>query len=441
VRLWPTGGLWRHPDFLKLWSAETVSRFGSEVSGLALPLAAIIVLHASAFEVAALSMVEFLPFLIVTLPAGVWVDRLRRRPILVWADLARAALLASIPIAYGLDALTIWQLYAVGFLVGTFTVFFDVAYQSYLPSLVDRRQLIEGNSKLEISRSTSQIAGPGFAGLLVGWLTAPVAILVDAASFIGSGLFLFRIRRQEKPLQRSEDTPARRMRTEIAEGLRYVITHPYLRHIAGSTATFNFFGSFLGAIALVYAVRVLGLSPQLIGLMLTLSNIGPLVGALTANKISSRFGVGPAIVGSTAIAGPMFLSVPLAPHGTAAIAVIGPAFAIGGLANVVYNVTQVSLRQAMCPERMQGRMNSVMRFLVWGTIPLGALLAGTLASQIGLRPTLFVGAAGCCLPFLFVLLSPVRSLREMPEPAEEEEPVLDPLLADAAAVTVQQPGT
>jgi MFS family permease len=439
VRLWPTGGLWRHPDFIKLWSAETVSRFGSEVSGLALPLAAIIVLDASAFEVAALSMVEFLPFLLVTLPAGVWVDRLQRRPILVSADVARAALLVSIPIAYGFDALTIWQLYAVGFLVGTFTVFFDVAYQSYLPSLVDRRQLIDGNSKLEISRATSQIAGPGLAGLLVGLLTAPVAILVDAVSFIGSALFLFRIRRQEKPVQRSADAPARRMRTEIAEGLRYVIKHPYLRHIAGSTATFNFFGSFIGAIALVYAVRVLGLSPELIGLMLTLSNVGPLIGALTANKFSASFGVGPAIIGSTAIAGPMFLSIPLAPHGTAAIAVIGPAFALGGLANVVYNVTQVSLRQAMCPERMQGRMNSVMRFLVWGTIPLGALLAGALASQIGLRPTLFVGAAGCCLPFLFVLLSPVRSLREMPEPVDEE-PLVDSLLADAAAVTVQQPG-
>jgi MFS family permease len=186
-------------------------------------------------------------------------------------------------------------------------------------------------------------------------------------------------------------------------------------------------------------VRVLGLSPELIGLMLTLSNVGPLIGALTANKFSASFGVGPAIIGSTAIAGPMFLSIPLAPHGTAAIAVIGPAFALGGLANVVYNVTQVSLRQAMCPERMQGRMNSVMRFLVWGTIPLGALLAGALASQIGLRPTLFVGAAGCCLPFLFVLLSPVRSLREMPEPVDEE-PLVDSLLADAAAVTVQQPG-
>lgn len=439
MRLWPSGGLWRHPDFIRLWSAETVSRFGSEVSGLALPLAAIIVLHASTFEVAALSMVEFLPFILVTLPAGVWVDRLRRRPILVLADVARAVLLVSIPIAYGFDALTIWQLYAVGFFVGTFTVFFDVAYQSYLPSLVDRRRLIDGNSKLEISRSTSQIAGPGLAGLLVGWLTAPVAILVDAASFIGSALFLFRIRREEKPIQRSEDAPARRMRTEVAEGLRYVIAHPYLRHIAGSTATFNFFGSFLGAIALVYAVRVLGLSPQFIGLMLTVSNVGPLIGALTANKFSSRFGVGPTIVGSTAVAGPMFLSIPLAPHGTAAIAVIGPAFALGGLANVVYNVTQVSLRQAMCPERMQGRMNSVMRFLVWGTIPLGALLAGTLASQIGLRPTLFVGAAGCCLPFLFVLLSPVRSVREMPEPVDEE-PLVDPLLADAAAVTVGPPG-
>lgn len=440
MRLWPTGGLWRHPDFIKLWSAETVSRFGSEISGLALPLAAIIVLDATVFEVAALGVVEFMPFLLVSLPAGVWVDRLPRRPILVVADVGRAALLASIPIAYGLDALTIWQLYIVGFLVGTFTVFFDVAYQSYLPSLVERGQLIEGNSKLEISRSGSQIAGPGLAGLLVGWLTAPVAILVDAFSFVGSALFLFRIRRRENLIQTPvEGEPRRRMRGEIAEGLRYVLRHRYLRNIAACTATFNFFGSFIGAIVIVYAVRVLDMSPVLIGLVLTFSNVGPLIGALTANKISGRIGVGPTIISSTAIAGPMFLSVPLAPHGHASIAVLAPAFAVGGLANVVYNVTQVSLRQAITPERIQGRMNSVMRFIVWGTIPLGSLLAGALASKIGLRQTLWIGGIGCCLPFLPVLFSPVRSLRELPESAEEE-PATDALLADASAVTVQQPG-
>ena len=164
MRLWPTGGLWRQPDFLKLWSAETVSQFGTQISQLALPLAAIDILHASAFQVAALTTVEFLPFLLVSLPAGVWVDRLRRRPLLVIGDLARAGLLASVPIAYGFHALTIWQLYCVGFFVGIATVFFDVAYQSYLPSLVERRQLVDGNAKLEISRSAAQTGGAGCCG-------------------------------------------------------------------------------------------------------------------------------------------------------------------------------------------------------------------------------------------------------------------------------------
>ncbi len=187
MRLWPEGGLWRHSDFLKLWSAETVSQLGTQVSLLALPLVAIDVLHVSAFKVAALTTVEFLPFLLVSLPAGVWVDRLPRRPILIAGDLARAGLLASIPIVYFLDALTIWQLYGVGFFVGISTVFFDVAYQSYLPSLVERRQIVDGNAKLEISRSGAQLGGPGVAGLLVGWLMAPAAILIDAAWSSGKG--------------------------------------------------------------------------------------------------------------------------------------------------------------------------------------------------------------------------------------------------------------
>src|SRR4029450_5589294 len=199
-RMWPSGGLWRHPDFLKLWSAETVSQFGTQVSQLAIPLTAVLVLDASAFQVAALGTVEFLPFILFTLPAGVWVDRLPRRPILIAGDFGRAALLASIPVAYVLDALTLGQLYVVGFLVGICTVFFDVAYQSYLPALVEREHIIEGNSKLEISRSSAQIAGPGFAGLLIQAITAPYAILVDAVSFLGSGLFFFRISRHEEPV-------------------------------------------------------------------------------------------------------------------------------------------------------------------------------------------------------------------------------------------------
>ena len=277
--LWPSGGLWRHPDFLKLWTAETISQFGTQVSGLALPFVAIVVLDASPFAVAALGTVEFLPFLLFTLPAGVWVDRLRRRTILIVADYGRAALLLSVPIAYAFDALTLPQLFVVGFLVGTFTVFFDVAYQSYLPSLVEREQIIEGNSKLEVSRTIAQISGPGVAGGLIGLITAPYAVLVDAISFFASGAFLTGIRKQEeKPAVPEGGKP--RMRTELWEGLQYVVRHPLLRPQAICTGTSNFFSNVMFSIFLVYAVRTLDLSAAEIGIIFTLGSLGGLVGAL-----------------------------------------------------------------------------------------------------------------------------------------------------------------
>jgi MFS family permease len=432
VRLWPEGGLWRQSDFLKLWSAETVSQFGTQISQLALPLAAIDVLHASAFEVAALTTVEFLPFLLVSLPAGVWVDRLPRRPILIAGDLARAALLASIPIAYFFDALTIWQLFGVGFFVGIATVFFDIAYQSYLPALVEREQIIDGNSKLEISRSAAQTGGPGLAGLLIGFLKAPPAILIDAVSFLASGLFILGIRKTETSLK--ERAPRRKMRVELREGLSYVLRHPYLKNIAACTALFNFFGSVAFAILLVFARRELHLSPLAIGVAFTVGNLGAMLAAFTANRISSRLGVGRTIILASVVGGPTYLVRPFAPHGHAALAVIIPALVVGTFVNVVYNIAQVSLRQAITPERIQGRMNSVMRFIVWGTIPLGSITGGALASQIGLKQTLIVGGVGCCLPFLPVLFSPVRHVREMPEPLEEEP--VDLILGDAEAATV-----
>ena len=436
MRLWPEGGLWRQSDFLKLWSAETVSQFGTQISQLALPLAAIDVLHASAFEVATLTTVEFLPFLLVSLPAGVWVDRLPRRPILIAGDLARAGLLASIPIAYFFDALTIWQLYGVGFLVGIATVFFDVAYQSYLPSLVERRQIIDGNAKLEISRSAAQLGGPGVAGLLIGWLKAPAAILFDAVSFLGSALFIFSIRKAE--ISQADRAPRRKMRTELREGLSYVLRHPYLKNIAACTALFNFFGLMGFAILLVFARRELDLSPQAIGLAFTLSNIGPLLAALSAGKIFALIGVGRTIIVSSILGGPMFLVIPFAPHGHAALALLVPTMVVGGFMGVVYNIAQVSLRQAITPERIQGRMNSVMRFIVWGAIPLGSFTGGVLASVIGLKATLILGGGGCSLAFLPLLFSPVRSVREMPEPLDED-PLLDVLLADTEAAAVPPP--
>jgi len=439
MRRWPQGGLWRHRDFLKLWSAETISQFGTAITGLALPLVAIIVLHASAFEVAALGTIEFAPFILFSLPAGVWVDRLRRRPILIVGDVGRALLLASIPVAYFADALTIWQLYAVGFLVGTFTVFFDVAYQSYLPSLVERSDLVEGNSKLEISRSTAQIAGPGFAGALIGLLTAPYAILLDAVSYFGSALLLFGIRKEEGSPSGETPSERRSMRVELSEGLRFVLGHRYLRSIAASTATFNFFGNMFGAIFLVYLVRTLHWTPALIGLTGSLASTGALLGALTANRLSDRIGVGRTIVWAQ-VASVAGILVPLAPQDKyRAIPYLVVAEFVIAAAIVIYNVNQLSLRQALCPERLQGRMNSVMRFLVWGTIPLGNLIGGALATTVGLRTTIWIGVLGSMLAALPVALSPVRSVERIPEQVEET-PYLEPLVADAAAITVEPPG-
>jgi MFS family permease len=430
--LWPRGGLWRHGDFLKLWSAESISQLGSQISGLALPLVAVIVLEASPFAVAAVGVVEFLPFILFAIPAGVWVDRLRRKPILVVADLGRAALLVSIPVAYWFDALGMGQLYVVGFLVGVCTVFFDVSYQSYLPSLVARGQLVDGNSKLELSRSGAQLAGPGAAGGLISLVGAPVAVVLDALSFLASALFLFGIRKPEVLPQRAANAPKPNMLAEAKEGLRYVLNDRYLRPITICTGTSNLFWSLGGSILIVYAVRELEMSPAVIGLVFSVANVGPLLAALTVNKITARIGVGRTILYSSIVFSASAAVYPAAPKELAA-----PLFIVGGIfagyAVVAYNITQVSFRQAVCPERLQGRMNASIRFIVWGTMPIGALSGGALATWLGLRPALWIGAIGALFTFLPILLSPVRSIERMPEPLEEVVPdeALGPLGAAA----------
>jgi MFS family permease len=431
LSLWPTGGLWRHGDFLKLWSAETISQFGTQVSNLAVPLVAIIALDASTFEVSVLLTILFLPFILFTLPAGVWVDRLPRRPILVIGDLGRAALLATIPIAYFADALTIEQLYVVAFLVGVCTVFFDVAYQSYLPSLVERHELVEGNSKFEVSRSAAQISGPGVGGVLVELLTAPYAIVVDALSFLASGLFILRIRKHEdhRPAT-TPDVAKTSMWTELKEGLRFVLGNPYLRAQAGCTSTSNFFFSLgVNAIGLVYMVRVLEISPGVIGLVFSIGAVGAMAAAFTARRIAARIGVGPATMLGALMFGPAMLLIPLAPVDSP-IPFLVAALVLVSFGGVLYNIMAVSYRQALCPPRLQGRMNSVMRFLVWGTIPLGTLAGGALGTWIGLRETLVVGSIGATLAFLWILFSPMRGVRDMP--TEELDVPLDAALPPEA---------
>jgi MFS family permease len=436
--LWPRGGLWRHPDFLRLWAGQTISQFGSQISALALPIAAIVVLDASAFQVALLGTVEFLPFLLFTLPAGVWVDRLPRRPILVIADLGRAAALVSVPVAYAFDWLTMWQLYAVGFGVGTLTVFFDVAYQSYLPSLVRRNQLVEGNSKLELSVSAAQLGGPAAAGGLVSLLSAPWAVLTDAISFLGSALFVLRIRTREEVVERPATAERRGMRAEAWEGLQFVWKDRRLRALTESTVIFNFCANGAFAVYLVYAVRSLGLSPAAIGVIFSLGNVGWLAGALVAGRLSTRLGVGRTIIFTGAVAAPALMLVPAAPQ-SAPIPFLIAAGVLSSFGLVNWRIAQVSLRQAITPDHMLGRVNAVSRFLMWGTIPLGTLLGGALGSTIGLRETLWIGTIGASFTILPVLLSPVRSLVSIPDvPDEPPDAVLEPTIG-VPAVGMDEP--
>ena len=408
--------LWRQADFLKLWTAETISVFGSQITGLAMPLTAILVLSATPFQVGLLNAMDTLPFLLVGLPAGVWVDRLRRRPILIVADLGRTILLASIPVAFVLGVLSMPQLYAVGLAVGILTVFFDVAYQSYLPALVDRDRLVDGNAKLEISRSAAAVAGPPVGGGLIGLLGAPIAIALDASSFLVSALGILAIRRREPAPEPHLDAAGERvgMARSIREGLAYVGRHRLLRSIAACTGTANLFGAMAWSVLMLYAVQVLGLTPGTIGLVLGVGSVGFLVGAFLPDRVQRRVGLGPAIVGSALLGGLAVLLVPLAPIAMPLPFLIASQFLVG-IGQVVYNVSQVSLRQAITPDAMLGRMNATMRFVVWGTMPVGALVGGILGGTIGLRETLLVGAIGESLAVLFVALSPVRTLRTIPE--------------------------
>lgn len=410
----PAASLWRHSEFLKFWAAQTVSVFGSQFTNLAIPIIAALRLQATPAQMGVLTAVETAPFLLIGLLAGVWVDRWRRRPVLVAGDVGRAVVLLSIPAAAFAGVLRMSQLYVVGAMVGVLTVFFDVAYQAYLPSLVDRRQLIEGNSKLEVSRSAAQVTGPGLAGVLIQLLTAPVVIVLDAVSFLLSGVLIAVIRRRESVPERSARAP---MLAEVREGLSVVFGSPYLRHIAGATGTSNFFASALFSIFILFATRDLAMTPAAIGLVFSIGSLGALVGALTGGRLGRSLGVGFAIIGSMLVAGLGFLLVAVATPQTAV-----PLLAIGGIlgsfGGVVYNINQVSLRQAITPMRLQGRMNATMRFIVWGTMPLGGLVGGYLGEVLGLRPAIAITAAGGTLSFLWVLFSRVRALRTIPEPVD-----------------------
>lgn len=407
------GGLWRDGEFLKLWGGESVSLMGAQITQLALPLAAVYQFQASSTQLGLLNAAGFAPFLGATLFIGVWVDRRRRRPLMIWSNIGRGLLVGSVPLCAFLDLLTIEYLYVTALLVGVLTVLFDVSYQSYLPSFIKREHLVEGNSKLQASSSLAQIGGPGFAGLLVGWLTAPVALLANASSYAVSVASLLAIRRPE-PAPEIPDEKTSTARS-IAEGLRVVLRNGSIRAIALEAGTYNFCWMSLQTVFVLYAARELGMNPGTIGLVLGVGAVGSLVGAVAATWLKNRLGLGRAVVAELVLCCAAPLLIPLAPGtGPLSYAMYVTAFACCGIGSTMSTIHVVSLRQAITPDRLLGRVNAGCRFIAWGPLPLGALAGGLLGDAIGLRDTLYVTAFGFLTAMLWIVFSPVPQLKDFP---------------------------
>lgn len=407
------GRLWRKSDFVRLWVGQTISEAGTQVSQLAVPTVAILLLHASPFQVGLLTALEFLPFPVLGLVAGVYADRLKRRPLMIAADLGRMVALITIPFAFSLGVLTMEQLYVVGLVVGVCNVFFGVSYQSYLPALIDRADLIEGNSKLEVSRSTAQLAGPAVAGFVIQAIGAARAIYIDAASFFVSAVSLWAIRQPEPKPNPASASGRSGFWHEMREGIQVVFGNPTLWKIAACTATANFGSNVYAAVELIFMYRFLHLAPSQVGLVFAVGAVGGLLGAVVSSAVSARLGVGPTLLVSI-LGGGLMMAIPLAAYTNAAL-FLSTLFFFSSLIGASYNITQVSLRQAITPDRIQGRMNATMRTIVQGTIPIGALVGGILGTTIGVAPTIVIGGFIWTIAAGWILAGPIR-IRVQPDP-------------------------
>ncbi|MFF5286795.1 MFS transporter [Streptomyces sp. NPDC013171] len=400
--------LHRLPDFRRLWIGDTVSQAGTAVTVLALPLVAIGPLHASPFQAGLLVTCEFLGFLLLGLPAGAWVDRMRRRRVMIVGDLGRAVLLASLPVAAWLGVLTLPQLYGVAFGLSVCTAFFDIAYQSHLPELVDEDRLVEANVALEASRTVTAAGGPGAGGALVAAVTAPVALAVDAVSYLVSALFLSRIRR---PDPRPARAAGAGLREEIAEGLRFVARDRLLRALTLAATISNACGTVGASMLLVLLAGDLGMSPFLCGLVFTAEALGGLLGSLLVTRVAARLGEGRAMIASVAVSGVLWLfAVPFF-HADARYAVACLLQGLGWTAFMTFKISAVSLRQRRTPAPLLGRVNATFRFLAWGSMPLGALAGGLVGQYASVRAALWTGAVGELLAVVPLVVA-VRRRRE-----------------------------
>jgi predicted MFS family arabinose efflux permease len=410
-------GLSRNTDFNRLWVGQTISLFGSMIGGTAMDFTAILVLGASPFQISVLSVARLLPAFLIGLIAGAWVDRLRRRPILIGVDLGRAVVLATVPLAAVAGLLRMEQLYLVTLVISVLTIFFDVAYQSYLPSLVSREELIDANSKLSASASVAEVGGVSLAGWLVQIFTAPITILIDAISFVCSAVSIWLIRAPEKTVIREADESIRR---EIRDGLRAIMREPLLRATAVCTLSKEFFGGIYGTLVVLYMVRYIGFAPGILATIWAVGGVSSLIGAVAAGPVTRRVGIGRAMILGLLVSSIAWFLIPLAQGATltSALLLILPQILGDGPATI-YHINQVSLRQAIAPEQVLGRVNATMQFVGLGATLAGSVLSGLLGETIGVREALFIGATGGLLSTLWLVFSPVNKLRVAPAPQAE----------------------
>ncbi len=401
-------GLWQDGEFLKLWGGQAVSELGSRITRDGIPLAALLVLNATPTQMGYLAAAGSLPVLLGGLAAGVWVDRLRRRPVMIVTDMLRGLVLLSVPLAALTGTLNMPQLYAVIGISALLGLLFDAAYVAYLPTLVSREHLLEGNSKLAVSESTAEILGPSLTGVLVQTITAPFAILLDALSYFVSVISISLIRRPEPPPQRSQRKPAWH---EAATGVRTLVDQPVLRAFAGYAAARWFFGGFLQTLYYLFAIRTLGIGPGVVGLLVGLGGVGSLLGALANSSLVHRWGLGKTILSSALTSSMLRLLLPAA----ALLPIAGPIFLgigqlFGDAAWTVADINEVTVRQSLTPDALLGRVNSTMNLIGASFGPLGALAGGFLGERLGIPSALLVSAAGGLLATTWLLASPVRGI-------------------------------
>jgi MFS family permease len=403
---------------MKFWVGDTVTQFTGQITALVLPTLAILTLGVTDFQLGLLNTFGFIAFPTLGLFAGVLLDRTRRKPVMILANVVRLVTLATVPAAFLLGALTINQLYVVALVMGTCTLFFDVGYQSYLPSLVDREDVIEGNQKLQTSASAGQVIGPSVASGLMGLVGAAFSVVVDVFGFFVSVLMLFWIRKPEPFPERHLSQRQGSFLTELKEGVKVISCNKLLWTQAGCTAMGNLGSNIFGVAILLYAYKVLGISESIIGLAFSIGAVGFLVGVLASSAITKTLGFGRAI--ALSIMANFGLLLVLLAGGEYAVIIIGIAFFINNLGTPVYNINMVSLRQIITPNRLQGRMNATMRTIVWGTIPLGSFLGGIFTSSLSIVPTLVIGSVVGGLAVFWVFLGPIFRLSKCPKPTQDE---------------------